>query len=109
KIETRKSKLENRRSGYAGDFAFWGTRFSLFQASGQFGPQRCLGAPGKGRFDLLVFVTMLVRITLRKKDRGRAEALWRIAAPQFSTFHCRSAGFAGWHLDAIHRTTLARI
>src|SRR3984957_17073290 len=44
-----------------------------------------------------------------EEGRGRAQALWRIAASQFSTVYCRSIGFADWHLDAVHGAALARL
>src|SRR3984957_11487943 len=44
-----------------------------------------------------------------EEGRGRAQALWRIAAPQLSTVYCWSAGFAAWHLDAVHGAALARL
>src|ERR1700722_10490607 len=105
-----KWKLEDRRSSWAGDFAFLRTVFPLWR-------QRW------GKLDVL---SVLLRAQMAAREncfcyndcshsvneeegRGRAQALWRIAASQFSTVYCRSAGFADWHLDAVHCATLARL
>src|SRR5258708_25801586 len=45
--------------------------------------------------------------TFGGQNPARVHALSRPAAPQFSAFHCRAAGFPHRHVDAIHRTALA--
>src|SRR5258708_9134646 len=45
--------------------------------------------------------------TFGGQNPARVHALSRPAAPQFSAFHCRAAGFPHRHVDAIQRTALA--